>query len=150
MRSRNTTAGSVPRDSQPRGGAVRGRSRRHRTGPGGPGPTRGLRGLADDLRENIVRSEVEGGLSLAALEEGSRVRVETMNRRYELEVKGGQTWISGHPEYCPQPVPVTVRGSGWGGSMLKVAYLGHGMQMEFSHPTHATVTTSRIVSIRVD
>ena len=106
--------------------------------------------LADDLRENIVRSEVEGGLSLAALDEGSRVRVETINRQYELEVKDGQTWISGHPEFCPQPVPVTVRGSGWGGSMLKVAYLGHGMHMEFSHPTHETVTTSRIVSIRVD
>lgn len=97
-----------------------------------------------------MRSEVEGGLSLAALDEGSRVRVETMNRQYELEVKDGRTWISGHPEFCPRPVPVTVRGSGWGGSMLKVAYLGHGMQMEFSHPTHATVTTSRIVSIRVD
>lgn len=145
MRSRNTTAGSVPRDSAPRSG-----SRRHRTGPAGRVPARGLGGLADELRENIVRSEIEGGLSLAALHEGSRVRVETMNRQYELEVRGGQTWISGHPEFCPQPVPVTVRGSGWGGSMLKIAYLGHGMQMEFSHPIHATVTTSRIVSIRVD
>lgn len=145
MRSRNTTAGSAPRDSGPRVG-----SRRQRTGPPGRGPVHALGGLADDLRENIVRSEVEGGLSLAALDEGSRVRVETINRQYELEVKDGQTWISGHPEFCPQPVPVTVRGSGWGGSMLKVAYLGHGMQMEFSHPTHATVTTSRIVSIRVD
>lgn len=149
MRSRNTTAGSVPRDSKPSAGAD-GTARRHRTGPARRMPARGLGGLADDLRDNIVRSEVEGGLSLAALDEGSRVRVQTLNRRYELEVKGGQTWISGHPEFCPQPVPVTVRGSGWGGSMLKVAYLGHGMQMEFSHPIFTTVTTSRIVSIRVD
>lgn len=150
MRSRNTTAGSVPRDSKPSAGADGGPARRHRTGPAKRMPLPGLRGLADDLRENIVRSEIDGGLSLAALDEGSRVRVETVNRRYELEVKGGQTWISGHPEFCPRPVPVTVRGSGWGGSMLKVAYLGHGMQMEFSHPTYTTVTTSRIVSIRVD
>ena len=76
--------------------------------------------------------------------------VKTINRLYKLEIRGGQVWISGHPEYCPRPVHVKVRGSSWGGSMLKVAYLGRGMQMEFQHPTHATVTTSRIVSIHMD
>lgn len=149
MQSRNTIAGSVPRNSLPSGSTISRALRRHPTDPVDRMPGLALRGLADELRGNIVQSEVEGGLSLAALDEGSRVRVETINRRYELEVKGGRTWISGHPEFCPQPVPVVVRGSSWGGSMLKVAYLGHGMQMEFSHPTHATVTTSRIVSIRV-
>lgn len=109
----------------------------------------GLDALADDVRGNIVRSEIEGGLRLASVREGSRVVVETLNRHYELEWRDGQVWISGHPEYCPQPVPVKVRGSNWGGSMLKAAYLGRGMRMEFQHPVHATVTTSRIVSILV-
>ena len=109
-----------------------------------------LAGLTDEIRGNIVRSEIEGGLRLSALAEGARVLVETINRLYSLEIRGGQVWISGHPEFCPRPVQVTVRGSSWGGSMLKVAYLGRGMQMEFEHPLHATVTTSRIVSIRVD
>ncbi len=109
-----------------------------------------LRGLAGEIRGRIVRSEIEGGLRLGALKNGSRVLVETVNRLYELQVRNGQTWISGHPEFCPQPVPVRVRGSSWGGSMLKVAYLGRGMHMEFQHPNHSTVTTSRIVSIRLD
>lgn len=98
----------------------------------------------------MVRSEFEGGLRLAGLGEGSRVFVETVNRRYEIRIREGKTWISGHPEFCPLPVPVCVRGSSWGGSMLRRAYLGLGMQMEFRHPRHETVTTSRIVSIQVD
>ena len=109
-----------------------------------------LAGLTDEIRGNIVRSEIEGGLRLSSLAEGARVLVETINRLYKLEIRGGHVWISGHPEFCPRPVRVQVRGSSWGGSMLKVAYLGRGMQMEFEHPLHATVTTSRIVSIRVD
>lgn len=109
-----------------------------------------MRGLAGEIRGRIVRSEIEGGLRLGALKNGSRVLVQTVNRIYKLHVRNGQTWISGHPEFCPQPVPVRVRGSSWGGSMLKVAYLGRGMHMEFQHPRHSTVTTSRIVSIRLD
>ena len=116
-----------------------------RTGFGSP-----LAGLTDEIRGNIVRSEIEGGLRLGSLSDGARVLVETINRLYRLEIRSGQVWISGHPEFCPRPVQVRVRGSSWGGSMLKVAYLGRGMQMEFEHPLHATVTTSRIVSIRVD
>ena len=76
--------------------------------------------------------------------------VETANRHYELRVRQGKVWISGHPLFCPDPVPVTVRGSSWGGSMLKVAFIGRGMHLEFQHPRHSTVTTSRIVSIRMD
>ena len=109
----------------------------------------GLRGLAAAIRRLIVRSEIEGGLRLGLLREGSRVLVETVNRRYDLEVRAGKVWICGHPDFCPRPVPVLVRGSSWGGSMLKTAFIGRGMHMEFQHPTFATVTTSRIVSIHM-
>lgn len=122
----------------------------HRTGPVAATTFGALRGLAAEIRERIVRSEVEGGLRLTGLKNGSRVLVQTVNRLYELHIRNGQTWISGHPEFCPRPVPVNVRGSSWGGSMLKVEYLGRGMHMEFRHPRHSVVTTSPIVSIRID
>ncbi len=121
---------------------------RNRTGR--LGPLFSGHGLDDAIRSRMVQSEFEGGVRLGALDEGSRVLVETLNRRYEIRIRDGQTWISGHPEFCPMPVPVCVRGSSWGGSMLRRAYLGLGMHMEFQHPEHATVTTSRIVSIQVD
>lgn len=111
-------------------------------------PALGLGGLGEDIQGCLIRSELEGGVRIACLEEGSHVFVETVNRIYDLEIRDGEMWISGHPEFCPCPVPVKVRGSSWGGSMLKVSYLGCGMHMEFEHPTLATITTSRIVSIR--
>ncbi len=110
----------------------------------------GVRGLAGAVRRLIDRSETDGGLRLSTLRDGSRVVVRTQNRSYELEVRHGRVWICGHPVFCPRPVPVRVRGSSWGGSMLKVAYIGRGMHLEFEHPEHATVTTSKIVSIRTE
>ncbi len=107
-------------------------------------------GLDDAVRSRIVQSEFDGGVRLGTLSEGSRVLVDTLNNRYEIRIRDGQTWISGHPEFCPMPVAVCVRGSSWGGSMLRRAYLGLGMHMEFGHPEYETVTTSRIVSIQVD
>lgn len=105
--------------------------------------------IAPEIRGRIIRSEVEGGVRLRALAEGDRVLVRTANRIYRIEIRDGRTWISGHPRFCPQPVAVLVRGSTWGGSMLKPDYLGLGMHMEFHHPDHATVVTSRIESVSV-
>ena len=57
--------------------------------------------------------------------------------------------ISGHPEYCPEPVLVAIAGSTWGGSMLKRGFVGRGMRLELSHPAYCTsITTSRIKEIR--
>lgn len=118
----------------------------HRTGGV---PPLVLGGFVREVRRCLVQSEIEGGLRLGELKNGSRVLVQTLNSRYELQIRDGQTWISGHPEFCPHPVPVSVRGSNWGGSMLKVAYLGRGMQMEFQQPDRSVVTTSSIVSIHM-
>ena len=60
----------------------------------------------------------------------------------------GKALISGHPEFCPDPVLVTVDGSNWGGSMLKMSFIGRGMHLEFRHPAFQTIVTSRIVDIR--
>ncbi len=56
--------------------------------------------------------------------------------------------LSGHPQFCPQPVLVRIQGSTWGGSMLKAEFIGRGMRLEFRHPSFQTVVTSRIVEIR--
>lgn len=108
----------------------------------------GFSSFGKDVNRRIVRSEIEGGVYLGNLDEGTALVVETENRHYRLEVRGNRTLISGHPVFCPTPVPVSVRGSNWGGSMLKVDYIGRGMHLEFQHPDFKTITTSRIVEIR--
>lgn len=105
--------------------------------------------LSDQINHNIIQSEVEGGVYLSDLPCGAALVVETENRQYHLVHHGsGQAMISGHPEYCPDPVLVTIDGSNWGGSMLKMSFIGRGMRLEFRHPQFRTIMTSRIVNIR--
>ena len=107
------------------------------------------RNFSDIVNRRIIQSEIEGGVHLGDLPEGFALEVETENRSYQLVVHDdGSADICGHPVFCPRPVKVNIHGSSWGGSMLKVAYIGRGMHLEFHHPEYQTITTSRIVEIR--
>lgn len=107
--------------------------------------------LSDEINRNIIQSEIEGGVYLRDLPEAAKLEVQTRNRYYIIVAgRDGSAWISGHPEFCPEPVLVHIAGSNWGGSMLKAAYLGRGMHMEFRHPDYeGPIITSQIVDIRV-
>ena len=105
--------------------------------------------LSDEVNRHIVQSEIEGGVHLDDLPEGETLEVETQNRLYTIVNCGaGKALISGHAKFCPHPVLVLIHGSTWGGSMLKVRFIGRGMRLEFRHPTYQTITTSKIVEIR--
>ena len=105
--------------------------------------------LSDEINRNIIQSEIEGGVDLRDLPAGSVLAIQTQNRFYRVVSLGDDTaLISGHPEFCPDPVQVRIHGSTWGGSMLKTRYVGRGMHLEFEHPIHDTVITSQIVDIR--
>ncbi len=109
----------------------------------------GATSFSDVVNSRIIRSEIEGGVHLGDLPEGAGLEVETENRSYHVVIRpGGLADISGHPVFCPNPVRVHIHGSSWGGSMLKVDYIGRGMHLEFHHPEFHTITTSRIVEIR--
>jgi len=105
--------------------------------------------LADSVNCRIVQSEIEGGVHLSDVLPGTVLEVQTQNRAYTILYQGlGQALISGHPVFCPEPVPVTIHGSTWGGSMLKARYIGRGMHLEFGSPASPPITTSRIVDVR--
>ncbi|MEP6962273.1 MAG: hypothetical protein ABI995_09345 [Acidobacteriota bacterium] len=107
--------------------------------------------LSDAINRNIIQSEIEGGVDLRALPRMSTLEVATRNHRYVLVMEhDSDAWIAGHPEFCPEPVLVHISGSNWGGSMIKMNYLGRGMHMEFRHPGYpGSIVTSPIVDIRV-
>jgi hypothetical protein len=106
--------------------------------------------LTDEVNHNIAQSEIEGGVHLEDLVQGSRLEILTQHRWYTVvNCDGGQALISGHPKYCPRPLLVRIMGSTWGGSMLKMCFIGRSMHLEFKHPEYRTaITTSRIVEIR--
>jgi hypothetical protein len=105
--------------------------------------------LSNEVNRQIVQSEIEGGVHLSDLAPGIRLELQTAHHSYSiLNLGEGRVEICGHPHYCPSPTRVTLRGSNWGGSLLKPSYLGRGMRLEFWHPTHELITTSRIIEIR--
>src|ERR1700687_2485176 len=106
--------------------------------------------LSDEVNGNIVRSEIEGGVSLGDLPPSTVLEIQTQNHRYTaVFLSESQVLISGHPEYCPEPVLVAIAGSTWGGSMLKLRYIGRGMHLEFCHTEYRTpIVTSRIQEVR--
>jgi hypothetical protein len=106
--------------------------------------------LSDAINDGIVRSEVEGGVYVQNLSDDRPLEVQTQHRSYfVLRRNSGDTVIWGHPVYCPEPVPVAISGSNWGGSMLKIGFIGRGMHLEFRHPDYPLpIVTSRIEDMR--
>jgi len=85
-------------------------------------------------------SKALDGVDLRGLRPGSLIDVETKSRHYYIECLGGDAIrISGHPEYCPQPVPAYLQG-----------LIERGMHLKFLLNDYRPVRTSRIVSLRVD
>jgi hypothetical protein len=105
--------------------------------------------LSDEVNRNMVQSEIEGGVFLEGLPPDTVLQIRTQHHFYTAQLLGeGSALISGHPQYCPQPVQVTIAGSTWGGSMLKVRFIGRGMRLEFHHPAYPTpIITSSIQEI---
>jgi hypothetical protein len=105
--------------------------------------------LSDSINRLIIESEIEGGVHLNKLLPGEVLEIETKDWVCRLEYQGEhQAVVSGHPVFCPEPVEVAVCGSTWGGSLLKHAFIGRGMHLEFIHPVHHRILTSRIIEIR--
>ena len=106
--------------------------------------------LGERVNQNIIQSEIEGGVDLSRLPVSSKLEIRTSNRSYHLVNQGnGHALLTGHPEYCPTPTLVRVSGSNWGGSMLKTAFVGRGMHLEFHCRGYkAPIITSRIEEIR--
>jgi hypothetical protein len=59
-----------------------------------------------------MRSEIEGGVYPDELSEGAVLEVETQRHWYTIVNRArGQALMSGHPKFCPEPVPVGIAGS---------------------------------------
>jgi len=106
--------------------------------------------LDDVVNGHIAQSEIEGGVFLKNLTPKTVLQITTQHHCYTVVfLHGGNALISGHPEYCPKPVPVVITGSTWGGSMVKLRFIGRGMRLEFNHPEYfAPIVTSFIQEIR--
>jgi len=91
----------------------------------------------------------DGGVELDSLPVGAVLEIETGHTKYMLENRGeGQVVLSGHPEFCPEPVMVKFHGSVGGPALIRIGHIEAGMQMAFQHPKFGTLRTSRVKSVR--
>src|SRR5262245_66384863 len=86
-----------------------------------------------------------------SLAPGSRIDVETKSRHYQIECLGGNAIrISGHPEYCPNPVPARLHGSLDKEGVLEFGLIGCGMRFIFLLNDDRPVTPQRVLRVQVD
>lgn len=106
--------------------------------------------FSDEVNHNIVQSEIQGGVYLNDLPPATVLEIQTQHHCYLVVLLDDKSvLISGHPEFCPEPIKVAIAGSTWGGSMLKRRFVGRGMYLEFRHPQYQTpIVTSRVQEIR--
>ena len=86
-----------------------------------------------------------------SLVRGSLIDVETKSRHYRIKCLGGNAIrISGHPQYCPDPVPAQLHGSVDKEGILELGLIGRGQRLMFLLDEHGPVTTSRVLRVHVD
>jgi hypothetical protein len=80
------------------------------------------------------------GVDLKNLSPGSLVDVETKSHYYHIECLGGDAVrISGHPEFCPEPVQAHLEG-----------VIERGRPLKFLLNDYRPITTTQVVSLHVD
>ena len=85
------------------------------------------------------------------LSPGSMIDVETKSRHYHIECLGGNDIrISGHPDYCPDPVPAQLHGSIGKEGTLESGHIERGQRLMFLLDDDRPVVTSRVISLHVD
>src|SRR5271155_3839443 len=87
--------------------------------------------LSDEVNNAIAESELAGGVFLDKLAAGKKLQVQTKKTLYTIERREDGLYISGNAKYCAEPTKCRIPGSNFGGSMLKMNFVGRGMFLEF-------------------
>lgn len=90
-------------------------------------------------------------VNLKNLLPGSLIDVETRSRHYLIECLGGNAIrISGHPDFCPNPVPAQLQGAITEDGAVEFGFIESGMKFVFVLDGNLPVTTSRVVRVRLN
>jgi hypothetical protein len=101
------------------------------------------------LLRQISTPNDEDGVYLDRVPAGTQLIVRTVTRQYLLEAREGcEALVSGHPEYCPEPVGVTLYGSRFRTARLVPGFIGPGHCLVLLHPSGHFIRTSRVREVR--
>lgn len=101
-----------------------------------------LDGFVEGIAENR-------GIDLRQLDPLTTIRVRTHNSRYHLVITSGTSAIVQGGQFFPDPTAARIDGSGFGGSVLKVGWIGVGLRMEI-YGNGQRIITSPVRDIVID
>ena len=99
--------------------------------------------LSDDVCQKITFAE-EHGITFRDLKIGDELEIATLYSVYKfkmLDPPKGLAVASGTGKHFPSPTKVTLHGSNFGGSMLKLGWVGIGTWLELRNPLQNHITT---------
>lgn len=91
-----------------------------------------MRGYPIDTEKAIARSEKDGGVWMRDIPRDGVAQVKVGDIVLEIKNSRDGWMIKGHPKMCPDWRRCCIHGSTWGGSMLKMDFLGVGMHIEMT------------------
>lgn len=105
--------------------------------------------LHADIIRNIEESQKNGGVELKKLAPGTRIEAQTKNSLYKITVREDDQFEIQGGFYFPMELTSHISGSTWGGSMLKMKWLGVDMHIELWHPERGKITTTAVRTLKV-
>lgn len=99
----------------------------------------------------IVKQNEIGGIDTRKLKSDAVVEVNTKNTTYRFKFidENGSCLVQGG-KYFPQEAKGIFQGSTFGGNVLKIGWIGYGMNMEIVDiSNNKLITTSRVRSARL-
>jgi hypothetical protein len=103
-----------------------------------------------EILQRIKEQEKQGGVDLNKLAIGTKIEAQTLSTLYKIEIlPNGKAIVEGG-RYFPEPKETYIGGSTWGGSMLKLGWLGLGMHIEIKKAdTDGCMITTAVQSLKV-
>lgn len=101
-----------------------------------------LDGFVDDVGD-------ARGIHLRDVEPLTTLVVQTHNSRYRIVMTGGTSAIVQGGKFFPDPTPARIDGSGFGGSVLKTAWIGVGLKMEI-FANDQRIITSPVLDVTLE
>jgi hypothetical protein len=104
----------------------------------------------DKIVELSKRLDKVGGIDLSKLEPGTKLEVQTMNTLYKLEkLDYGNRFLLQGGKYWPTATEVHISGSTFGGSTIRLHWIGYLMALEIYDLTNKRYTTSRVCNCKI-
>jgi hypothetical protein len=101
-----------------------------------------LDGFVDDVAD-------ARGIHLREVEPLMTIVVQTHNSRYRIVMTGGTSAIVQGGKFFTDPTPARIDGSGFGGSVLKTAWIGVGLKMEI-FANDQRIITSPVLDVTLE